>query len=74
MVKSMEARRDQNPSAGADIALIYAGLGDRDQAMNWLNKAYEAKFKASILLRPAFESLRSDVRFQDLLRRVGLPG
>jgi TolB-like protein/DNA-binding winged helix-turn-helix (wHTH) protein/Tfp pilus assembly protein PilF len=74
MVKSMEARRDQNPSAGADIALIYAGLGDRDQAMNWLNKAYEAKFKASILLRPAFESLRSDVRFQDLLRRVGLQG
>ena len=74
IVKSLQARRDQNPSAGADIALIYVGLGDRDEAMNWLNKAYDAKFKASILLRPAFESLRSDARFQDLLRRVGLPG
>jgi hypothetical protein len=30
-----------------DIALIYVGLGDQDQAMIWLNKAYEARFKAS---------------------------
>jgi Flp pilus assembly protein TadD len=74
IVKSLEARRDQNPSVGADIASIYVGLGDHDQAMNWLNKAYKAKFKASVLLRPAFGSLRSDARFQDLLRRVGLPG
>ena len=74
IVNRLEARLDQNPSAGADIALIYVGLGDQDQAMNWLNKAYEAKFKASILLRPAFEALRSDARFQELLRRVGLPG
>jgi TolB-like protein/DNA-binding winged helix-turn-helix (wHTH) protein/Tfp pilus assembly protein PilF len=74
IAKSLEARHDQNPSAGTDVALIYVGLGDPDQAMSWLNKAYEARFKASILLRPAFDSLRSDARFQDLLRRVGLPG
>jgi TolB-like protein/DNA-binding winged helix-turn-helix (wHTH) protein/Flp pilus assembly protein TadD len=74
IIKDLEARDEQNPSVGADIALIYVGLGDHDQAMIWLNKAYEARFKASILLRPAFDSLRSDVRFQDLLRRIGLPG
>jgi TolB-like protein/DNA-binding winged helix-turn-helix (wHTH) protein/Flp pilus assembly protein TadD len=73
IVRSLEARHDQNPSAGADIALIYVGLDDQDQAMSWLNKAFEARFKASILLRPAFDSLRSDARFQDLLRRIGLP-
>jgi TolB-like protein/DNA-binding winged helix-turn-helix (wHTH) protein/Flp pilus assembly protein TadD len=73
IAKDMEARQDQNPSADANVALIYVGLGDRDQAMNWLNKAYEARFNPSILLRPGFDTLRSDARFQDLLRRIGLP-
>jgi TolB-like protein/DNA-binding winged helix-turn-helix (wHTH) protein/Flp pilus assembly protein TadD len=73
IVNDLEARHDQNPSADADIALIYVGLGDQDQAMISLNKACEARFKASILLRPAFDPLRSDARFQDLLRRIGLP-
>jgi TolB-like protein/DNA-binding winged helix-turn-helix (wHTH) protein/Tfp pilus assembly protein PilF len=69
----LEARYEQNPSVGADIALIYVGLGDQDQAIIWLNKAYEARFKASILLRPAFDPLRSDARFKDLRHRIGLP-
>jgi tetratricopeptide (TPR) repeat protein len=73
IVNDLKAGHDQNPSADADIALIYVGLGDPDQAMISLNKAYEARFKASILLRPAFDPLRSDTRFQDLLRRIGLP-
>jgi TolB-like protein/DNA-binding winged helix-turn-helix (wHTH) protein/Tfp pilus assembly protein PilF len=73
IVNDLEAGHDQNPSADADIAFIYVGLGDQDQAMISLNKAYEARFKASILLRPAFDPLRSDARFQDLLRRIGLP-
>jgi tetratricopeptide (TPR) repeat protein len=49
IVQELEARDDQNPSVGADIALIYVGLGDQDQAMIWLDRAYEARFKASIL-------------------------
>jgi TolB-like protein/DNA-binding winged helix-turn-helix (wHTH) protein/Flp pilus assembly protein TadD len=74
MIKVLRARDDQNPSAGADIAMIYVGLGDQDQAMIWLNKAYETRFKASILLRPAFDPLRSNVQFKDLRRRIGLGG
>jgi TolB-like protein/DNA-binding winged helix-turn-helix (wHTH) protein/Tfp pilus assembly protein PilF len=73
IVDDLDSRRAQNQSVDADIALIYVGLGDPDEAMIRLNKAYEARFKASILLRPIFDPLRSDPRFQDLLRRMGLP-
>ncbi len=73
IAKDLEDRQSQHSSTGASIGLIYVGLGDKDQAMIWLNKAYQARFNPSILVRPAFDPLRSDVRFQDLLRRIGLP-
>jgi TolB-like protein/DNA-binding winged helix-turn-helix (wHTH) protein/Tfp pilus assembly protein PilF len=72
ILKDLEGRPSRPASTHAHIALIYVGLGDRDQAMSWLNKAYEARFNPSILMRPAFDPIRSDVRFQDLLRRIGL--
>jgi TolB-like protein/DNA-binding winged helix-turn-helix (wHTH) protein/Flp pilus assembly protein TadD len=72
-VKDLEDRQNRHSSTDANIALIYVGLGDRDQAMMWLDKAYQARFNPSILLRPAFDPLRSDSRFQELLRRIGLP-
>ena len=72
-VKDLEDRQNRHSSTDANIALVYIGLGDRDQAMMWLDKAYQARFNPSILLRPAFDPLRSDTRFQDLLRRIGLP-
>jgi TolB-like protein/DNA-binding winged helix-turn-helix (wHTH) protein/Flp pilus assembly protein TadD len=72
IVKDLEARPHQNPSIDANIALVYVGLGDHDRAMTWLNKAYDARFNPSILLRPAFDPLRSDARFQELRRRLGL--
>jgi TolB-like protein/DNA-binding winged helix-turn-helix (wHTH) protein/Flp pilus assembly protein TadD len=72
IVKDLEAQPDKNPSADANIALVYVGLGDHDQAMVWLNKAYEARFNPSILLRPGFDPLRADARFVDLRRRLGL--
>jgi TolB-like protein/DNA-binding winged helix-turn-helix (wHTH) protein len=73
IVKDLEDRQSQHSSTDASIGLIYVGLGDKDQAMIWLNKAYQARFNPSILVRPAFDPLRSDARFQDLLRRIGLP-
>jgi TolB-like protein/DNA-binding winged helix-turn-helix (wHTH) protein/Flp pilus assembly protein TadD len=72
IAKDMEARLDLNPAA-ARIALIYVGLGDLDQAMNWLNKAYDARFNPEVLVRPTFDPLRSDARFRELRRRLGLP-
>jgi eukaryotic-like serine/threonine-protein kinase len=57
------------------LAAVYVGLGEREQAINWLEKAYEERDSLLpwIKVSPIFDSLRSDPRFQDLLRRMGLP-
>jgi tetratricopeptide (TPR) repeat protein len=73
IVKDMEARLDLEPTANARIALIYVALGDPDQAMNWLNKAYDARFNPAVLIRPSFDPLRSDPRFRELRQRLRLP-
>jgi TolB-like protein/DNA-binding winged helix-turn-helix (wHTH) protein/Tfp pilus assembly protein PilF len=72
ILKDLQSKQTQQSPTDASIALVYVGLGDNNQAMIWLNKAYQARFNPSILLRPAFDPIRSDARFQDLLRRIGL--
>jgi eukaryotic-like serine/threonine-protein kinase len=54
-------------------ALVYAGLGESDQAFEWLDKAYNerSQWLSEIKADPAFDSLRSDARFPELLRRIG---
>jgi TolB-like protein/DNA-binding winged helix-turn-helix (wHTH) protein/Flp pilus assembly protein TadD len=70
-----ELKKRSNPgySNASEIAMIYASLGDAAQAMNWLEKGYEERFNPGVLLRPGFDPLRSDSRFQNLLHRIGLP-
>ena len=57
------------------IAAIYAGLREKDQAFAWLEKAHEERSDGLVNLKAEqrFDSLRSDSRFADLMRRVGLP-
>jgi len=57
------------------FALIYAALDDQDQAFSWLEKAYEERFYrlAYLKVEALWDPLRSDSRFADLLRRVGIP-
>jgi len=57
------------------IALIYTGLGEKDQAMVWLEKAYDDRSSYMVYLKaePMLDSLRSDSRFRDLLKRMELP-
>ena len=57
------------------IARIYVGLGDKERAFEWLEKGYAGRSDHLTQLKtdPAFDSLRSDPRFADLVRRVGLP-
>ncbi len=57
-----------------EIALVYAGLGDKEKAFEWLENAYHAHDVGLVYLKidPCLDPLRSDPRFADLLRRVGL--
>ena len=73
LLSDLKKRSNSIYSHGSEIAVIYAALGDTDQAMNWLEKGYEERFNPGVLLRPGFDPLRSDPRFRDLVRRIGLP-
>jgi len=57
------------------VALVYAGLGDKDQAFAWLNKAVAGRSHWLVWLNrdPRWDRIRSDPRFDDLQKRVGLP-
>ncbi len=57
------------------FAGIHIGLGDVDRAMEYLEKSYEEHSHWLMYLRmdPGMDGLRPHPRFQDLLRRVGLP-
>ncbi len=68
------------PSSGTyvppyDVAVIWAGLGNKGQALKWLQKAYEerAPHLHHLHLEPAFDPLRSNAGFQELVRLMGLP-
>src|SRR5580658_6091279 len=73
LLSDLEKRSNADLTNAPHIAMIYASMGNNDQAMRWLEKAYEERFNPSILLRSGFDPLRSDPRFEDFLRRIGLP-
>jgi adenylate cyclase len=56
------------------FAMVYAGLGDKDRAFAYLDSAYLDRSRELIFLKVAarWDGLRSDPRFQVLLRKVGL--
>lgn len=71
-LKAQGTRRYVSP---VGIAVVYLGMGDKPQAMEWLEKGYAERADWLVYLRtePVFDSLRSDPRFQDLLHRLGHP-
>jgi Flp pilus assembly protein TadD len=73
LLSDLTKRSIPGQSHASEIAVICASLGDTDQAIKWLEKGFEERFNPGVLLRPGFDSLRSDPRFEDLVRRVGLP-
>src|SRR5262249_933572 len=69
-----EEKYGRHEALGQDLAAIYAGLGDKDQAFAWLEKDFQARsgLLARIRWQLSFDPLRSDPRFADLLRRIAL--
>ena len=65
---------EQRYIASFAIAQIYTGLGDKDQAIKWLEKGFQERSATMIWLgqNPIFDSLRSDSRFTNLLKKMGL--
>jgi len=74
--KKLDDMKNRSPQAfsnAPEIAMVYVGLDQKDQAMAWLEKAYAEHFSPWVLMRPCFDPLRSDPGFEDLVRRIGLP-
>jgi len=65
---------EKNGVGRYEIALVYAGLGKKQEAFKWLEDAYDAHDVGLLYLKidPCLDPLRSDPRFDDLVRRVGL--
>ena len=57
------------------IARVHAGLGETEEALDQLNRAYEVRAADLVWLnvRPVFDSLRGNPRFSELLGKIGLP-
>ncbi len=75
VLNELKVRSQQSYVSPYFMAMIYAGLGDNDRTLDWLEKAYQERFSYLVLLKVdhVFRNLRSAPRFQELLRRVGLP-
>ena len=74
-IEALKARRKTGYSSAYDIAELYAELGDKEQAFQWLNTAFQERDGDLLELKTdsQLDPLRSDPRFAELVRKVGLP-
>ncbi len=74
-LEQLKETAKRGPASPLTFASIYSRLGDKDQAFAWLEKAYEEHSGPLIYLKvsPDYDPLRSDPRFQSLLRRMNFP-
>jgi TolB-like protein/Flp pilus assembly protein TadD len=75
LLKEVEEKYKRREATGLLVAYVYVALGDKDQAFAWLEKDFQEQSGRlpQIAHFPMWENLRDDSRFQDLLRRMGLP-
>jgi tetratricopeptide (TPR) repeat protein len=75
ILKELEGKYEAHEAIGQDLAAVYAGLGEKDQAFAWLEKDFQTRSGLLAWIRWAipFDSLHSDPRSADVLRRMGIP-
>ncbi|MBA3914752.1 MAG: hypothetical protein H0X25_13090 [Acidobacteriales bacterium] len=76
MLDHLKELSTYNYVAPYNVAVIYVGLGEKEEAFAWLNRAYEERSYTLVeyLTTDArLEPLHSDPRFAELVRRIGLP-
>ncbi|MDT7781074.1 MAG: hypothetical protein QOC99_3586 [Acidobacteriota bacterium] len=73
LLEDLQARTAEGQVPPNDVALVYAGLGERDHALDWYERAAASHSlrPAWLLLDPRLDGLRESPRFATLLRRVG---
>lgn len=75
ILREVETRAGAAAATAIDVARIHASLGDFDRAFEWLDRTYQARPYTLLSIRsdPALDTLRSDPRFDELVRRLELP-
>jgi TolB-like protein/DNA-binding winged helix-turn-helix (wHTH) protein/Tfp pilus assembly protein PilF len=75
VLKELKALATRQYVPSYDIAIVYLGLGDKEEAYRWLQKALDERSAWMVYLNmdPRLDNLRSESRFKKLVREVGLP-
>jgi len=75
ILRKMEDRARRGHQGSTLVGAVYAALGDRDPAFRWLDEAFKEHdtFMPWLRVDPEFENLHADPRFDDLIRRIGIP-
>jgi len=75
VISELEDQYARKKAIGQDIAAVYAGLGEKDKAFEWLERDFQVQNDRlpNIRWELQFESLRDDPRFKEMLKRMNLP-
>ena len=75
LIEELKAKHAKQQAYGLELARIYVGLGDKEQAFAWLEKDFQSHSSTlpSWMFIPPLDSLRADPRFKDLRKRMNLP-
>jgi TolB-like protein/tetratricopeptide (TPR) repeat protein len=73
--KELESKYSRKEATGMDLAMIYVALGEKDKVFEWLEKDFQARngYLQFTRWQVAFEPIRNDPRYTDLLKRMNLP-